>query len=180
MQIGLCPPFSWFESHYNLTAASLEFEHGQLTNWNIYYRKTEGQNMFATPTTSVQRAWLLVYVLDVFFSFFSRFFYQENVHAFLLWSTKGGEDTLIIGRFVYCACVCEGKKRGKLCKITDVQTWSKATNRLTARGRKGTGVHLYVPPMCGLMHPRKSVCAFVCDSLSAAQQVSAAVSTRQD
>lgn len=63
--------FSWFESHYVLTAASLGFEHGQLTNWNIYYRKTEGQNMFATPTTSVQQARLLVYMLHFFSSLVS-------------------------------------------------------------------------------------------------------------
>lgn len=61
-------PFSCFESHYNLTAASLGFEHEQLTIWNIYYRKTEGQNMFATPTTSVQRARLLVCMLHIFAS----------------------------------------------------------------------------------------------------------------
>lgn len=64
-------PFSWFASHYILTAASLGFEHGQLPNWNIYYRKTEGQNMFATPTTSVQQARLLVYMLHFFSSLIS-------------------------------------------------------------------------------------------------------------
>lgn len=61
-------PFSCFQSHYNLTAASLGFEDGQLTNWNIYYRKTEGHNMFATPTMSVQQARLLVYMMRIFSS----------------------------------------------------------------------------------------------------------------
>lgn len=51
---------------------------------------------------------------------------------------------------------------------------------LTACSRRGTAVHLYPPPMCEFIHPRKSVCAAVCDSLSAAQQVCTALSTRRD
>lgn len=72
-----------FESHYNLTAASLGLKHGQLTNWNICYRKTEGQNMFATPTTPVQQARLLLYMLHVFF-----------LLLFLLLNKRAGSDYL--------------------------------------------------------------------------------------
>lgn len=80
-----------------------------------------------------------------------------------------------------CMCVSEGERKiERLCKITEVQTWSKETKRLTACGRKGTGVHLDMAPTCRFMHPRKSMCAAECDSLSAAQQVAAAVSTRRD
>lgn len=75
-----------------------------------------------------------------------------------------------------CVFVRE-RRRERFCKITDVQT--EQSKEETACGRKGTGVHLYMPPVCEFMHPRKSVCvcAAVCDSLSAAQQVCAAVST---
>lgn len=99
-------PFSWFESHYNLTAASLGFEHEQLTNWNVYYRKTEGQNVFATPTTSVQQAWLLVYMLH---SFFCSRFLLASKHARRRYLPALEYKELcghFRGRLVYCACVC--------------------------------------------------------------------------
>lgn len=109
-------PFSWFESHYIFTAASLAFEHGQLTNWNIYYRKTEGQNMFATPTASVQQARLLVNMLQFFSSLISLI--EQTCRPRLpscFGAQKDCEDTFfaffcIVRKLVNCVCVRVGER----------------------------------------------------------------------